>query len=97
MAIRPEQIDLWRAVPSEDPRLEFKEAKNQYDNDKLFGYCVAIANDGGGHLILGVANKPPREIVGTRAFANPIAMAEKSFTSSDLGLTSKRFNIPLAE
>lgn len=79
MAIRPEQIDLWRSVPSEDPRLEFKEAKNQYDNDKLYGYCVAIANDGGGHLILGVANTPPREIVGTRAFSNPIAMAEKIF------------------
>jgi predicted HTH transcriptional regulator len=75
----PEQIDLWRQSPSEHPRLEFKEAKTQFDNRRLYEYCVALANEGGGHLLLGVADKPPRPVVGTQAFANPMAMAEKLF------------------
>ncbi len=81
MTITPDQIDLWCSAPSETPRLEFKEAKNQFDSQKLFEYCIAIANEGGGHLVLGVANAPPRKVVGTSAFNNPIAMAEKVFHS----------------
>ena len=79
MVTTPAQIDLWRASPSEHQRLEFKEAKNQFDNQKLFEYCVAIANEGGGTLLLGIADKPPRPIVGTQAFANPIKTAEIIF------------------
>lgn len=60
MTTTPDQIDLWRSAPSEHGRLEFKEAKTQFDNDKLKEYCVALANEGGGFLILGVADKPPR-------------------------------------
>jgi ATP-dependent DNA helicase RecG len=79
MTTTPEQIDLWRQSPSEYQRLEFKEAKFQFDNRKLFEYCVALANEGGGRLLLGIADKPPRTVVGTQAFHNPIAMAEKLF------------------
>ena len=79
MSITPAQIDLWRTLPKEHQRLEFKEAKTQFDNDKLYRYCVAIANEGGGHLILGVADKPPRLVVGTQAFRDPLTMAEKLF------------------
>ncbi len=79
MTTTPEQINLWRQSPSETPCLEFKEAKNQFDNRKLYEYCVAIANEGGGCLLLGVADKPPRPVVGTRAFDDPVAMAEKLF------------------
>ena len=79
MATTPEQIDLWRQAPSEHPRLEFKEAKEQYDNRKLYEYCVAMANEGGGNLLLGVADKAPRPVVGTRAFRDPVAMAGKLF------------------
>jgi len=79
MSITPEQVDIWRAAPTETQTLEFKEAKSQYDSDKLFGYCVAIANEGGGHMILGIKNKLPREIVGTTAFPSPIAIAERIF------------------
>lgn len=50
MTITWEQIDLWRGAASETQNLEFKEAKNQYDTNKLCRYCVAIANEGGGHL-----------------------------------------------
>lgn len=75
----PQQIDLWRQVPSEHQRLEFKEAKNQFDQDKLRRYCVALANEGGGHLVLGVADRPPRAVVGTAAFPNPVAQAQDLF------------------
>ena len=51
----------------------------QFDNRKLYRYCVAIANEGGGYLILGVTDKPPRSVVGTAAFNNPVAMAAKLF------------------
>ena len=74
-----EQIDLWRKSPSENQRLEFKEAKTQLDNRKLYEYCVAIANEGGGLLILGVADKPPRPIVSTAAFNDPVAVATNLF------------------
>jgi predicted HTH transcriptional regulator len=79
MTTTPQQIDLWRSAPTETQRLEFKEAKTQFDNRKLYKYCVAIANEGGGHLLLGIADKPPRAVVGTAAFNNPIEMAEKLF------------------
>ena len=79
MATTPEQIDLWRGSPSEHQRLEFKEAKNQFDNRTLYQYCVAIANEGGGLLLMGIADKPPRVVVGTRAFNDPVAMAAKLF------------------
>jgi predicted HTH transcriptional regulator len=79
MATTPGQIDLWRQSRSEHQRLEFKEAKSQFDNQKLYAYCVAMANEGGGHLLLGVSDKAPRPVVGTAAFADPVAMAEKLF------------------
>lgn len=55
----------------EDEHLEFKEAKNNYDYDKLAKYCAAIANEGGGKFILGITDKIPRRVVGSQAFLNP--------------------------
>lgn len=81
MITTPEQIDRWRQAASEHQRLEFKEAKKQYDNKKLYRYCVAIANEGGGYLLLGIKNEPPREVVGTQAFRDPVEMASKLFDS----------------
>ncbi len=60
----------WLTNGREDEHLEFKEAKQQYDTTKLFRYCVALANEGGGHLVLGVTDKQPRRVVGTLAFQN---------------------------
>lgn len=54
----------------ESAHLEFKEAKNNYDSDKLTQYCCALANEGGGKLILGVSDKLPRSIVGSHACRN---------------------------
>lgn len=79
MTIAVEQIDLWRGSASETQNLEFKEAGNQYDTRKLCRYCVAIANEGGGHLVLGIADKPPRAVVGSQAFPNTQDIAEKLF------------------
>ena len=62
MATTPAQIDTWRQAPTEHQRLEFKEAKKQFDTHKLVEYCVALANEGGGVLLLGVADKPPRRL-----------------------------------
>ena len=73
------QIDAWRAEPSEHQNLEFKEAKTQFDNRKLYKYCVALANEGGGQLLLGIEDQPPRKVVGTAAFNDPVEMAAKLF------------------
>lgn len=40
---------------------------------------MAISNEGGGHLILGIANKLPRLVVGTSAFLSPIKVTEQIF------------------
>jgi ATP-dependent DNA helicase RecG len=65
-----EELERWMSLPSETEHVEFKEAKNQYDNTKLLKYCVALANEGGGRLILGVTDERPRQVVGTQAFLN---------------------------
>lgn len=64
------QFDQWLAEP-EGSRLEFKEAKQRYDFEKLLKYCVALANEGGGTIVLGVTDQRPRRIVGTQAFEDP--------------------------
>ncbi len=79
MATTLTQIDIWRSLASETQNLEFKEARNQYDTTKLCRYCVAIANEGGGHLVLGIADKPPRPVVGSQAFPDTLDIAEKLF------------------
>lgn len=70
MATTTEQLHQWLAEP-EGLRLEFKEAKNRFDLEKLLKYCVALANEGGGKIILGVTDLRPRRIVGTAACEEP--------------------------
>lgn len=62
-------LSHWLLAPAESEHLEFKEAKQQLDTTKLLRYCVALANEGGGYLLLGVSDKQPRRVVGTQAFA----------------------------
>lgn len=54
----------------EDEHLEFKKAENHFDFEELVRYCAAIANEGGGKMILGVTNKHARVVVGSQAFQN---------------------------
>lgn len=70
MQTTAEQLQHWLAEP-EGVRLEFKEAKQNFHFDKLVEYCVALANEGGGKIILGVTDRRPRRIAGTAAFAEP--------------------------
>lgn len=69
----PSEIDRWRTLPSETEHLEFKEAKTQIDGETLLDYCVALANEGGGRLLLGISNRPPRTVVGSRAVPDLLA------------------------
>ena len=70
------QINQWLAKPSERRRLEFKEAKNAFSKSGLCKHCVALANAGGGHLVLGVTDKPPRRVVGSAAFLGNLTAVE---------------------
>lgn len=54
----------------EDEHLEFKEAKSSFEFDELVKYCVALANENGGKLVLGVTDKFPRRVSGSKAFQN---------------------------
>ncbi len=55
---------------AEGATVEFKEAKNAFDKKELFKYCVALANEGGGALVLGATDAMPRKVVGTKAFGD---------------------------
>ena len=67
MSVSLQQLQEWMDF-KEDEHLEFKEANNRFDFEELVKYCVALANEGGGKMILGVKDKRPRRVVGTRAF-----------------------------
>ncbi len=62
-----QQFQEWLNA-KENEHLEFKEAKNRFDFEKLVKYCAAMANEGGGSIILGVTDRPPRRVVGSLAF-----------------------------
>lgn len=81
-----EELDKILSADKETEHLEFKEVSGQIsilgrdekgrENKKsLYGYCVAMGNEGGGKLILGVTDKVnpktgKRDIVGTNAIQN---------------------------
>lgn len=69
MTARLDELAAWMAS-DEDEHLEFKEAKNRYDFELLVKYCCALANEGGGHIVLGVTDRKPRRVVGSQAFAD---------------------------
>ena len=52
----------------EGEHFEFKEWKTKDDFDGLTKYACALANEGGGKIILGVSNQRPRRIVGTQVW-----------------------------
>jgi len=55
----------------ESTRIEFKAASGGFHFEELAKYCVAFANEGGGKIVLGVTDRRPRSVVGTRAFDEP--------------------------
>ena len=48
----------------EDEHLECKEAKTTFHFETLVKYCVALANEGGGWMVLGVTDHVPHHVVG---------------------------------
>ena len=56
---------------TEGETLEFKQARNRFGLDELTEYAVALANEGGGKIILGVSDQRPRNVVGSTAFSQP--------------------------
>jgi ATP-dependent DNA helicase RecG len=69
MIVTSQQLQQWLGA-KESEHLEFKEAKNNFHFEKLVKYCAALANEGGGSIVLGVTDKRPRRIVGSQAFAD---------------------------
>lgn len=55
----------------EGGRIEFKAASGGFHFEELVKYCVALANEGGGRIVLGVTDRRPRRVVGTKAFSEP--------------------------
>jgi ATP-dependent DNA helicase RecG len=70
MTITTDEITGYLQEP-EGIGFEFKEAKSGFHFDRLVEYVVALANAGGGKIILGVTDRRPRHVVGTHAFAEP--------------------------
>lgn len=70
-------IGKLKQLNESEHKVEFKEArynfpwnggghKEQKERRKCFlGYVVALANEGGGRLVLGMADKPPHDVKGT--------------------------------
>jgi ATP-dependent DNA helicase RecG len=55
----------------EGENLEFKSARGGFHFEELGKYCCALANEGGGRIVLGVTDARPRQVVGTKAFDQP--------------------------
>ena len=62
-------VELLNAPEGE--RYQFKEWKGKGDFKEAAKICCALANCGGGKLVLGVTDKRPRKVVGTTAFPQP--------------------------
>ena len=69
MKIRETIEDLLNAPEGEN--YQFKEWKNKDDLREAAKICCALANCGGGKLVLGVSDKRPRKVVGSAAFPQP--------------------------
>ncbi|MBE9065181.1 putative DNA binding domain-containing protein [Leptolyngbya cf. ectocarpi LEGE 11479] len=93
MAVDLETLNHWLQSP-ETEQLEFKEAKTQYGKDNLLRYCVALSNEGGGHLVLGVTDKLPRQVIGTQAFSSTQSLnAIKALIIDKLGFRVDVFEL----
>ena len=64
-----QDLEKWMQ-DAEGENLEFKAARGEFSFDKLTKYSVAIANEKGGRIILGVTDKRPRAVCGTQSFVD---------------------------
>jgi ATP-dependent DNA helicase RecG len=68
--LSPEPVKELLNVP-EGENVEFKEAAQRFDFSELTRIACALANCGGGMIVLGVSNDRPRRVVGSQAFSQP--------------------------
>lgn len=73
-----DELERWMAG-IEDEHTEFKKAAQSFSFDKIVDYSIAIANEGGGKLVLGVTNARPRRVVGTSAVADTTQIKTRLF------------------
>lgn len=76
------QLERWLRQSEEHERLEFKHARTKFDFTRLVQYCVALANEGGGHLILGVSDHFPRKVLGSSAFEGKLQKVKANLTQA---------------
>src|SRR3989338_3054869 len=100
MTTTPEQFERWLSR-LEDENLEFKEAKFSFSESKdLPDYVAALANEGGGKLILGVkeirdGNHKKYFVTGTKAFDGTwIQLAHRIFQNQRIKVEVEEFDHP---
>ena len=81
-------LESLKLLKESEDHIEFKEAKNDFNynggshNDPkerrhcILGYVAALANEGGGRLVFGMADKRPHDIVGTSYEKNNLGALE---------------------
>ena len=52
----------------EGEKVRIQGSQKGYHFDKLVKYCAALANEGGGIIVLRVTDKRPRKVVGSQSF-----------------------------
>ena len=92
MQTQPDEFAHLLATP-EGSHIEFKEAKGEYRFEKLLDYCVALANEGGGRVVLGVTDRKitlqgiEREEVVRRKLREPLVVP---FASREIARINRR-------
>lgn len=79
------------SAPSEDEGLEFKSAVGAFNKDKLCEYVSAIANSGGGSLVMGVSDTPPRRFIGTAAFTDLVGLRDYVYAATRWKVETREF------
>jgi len=87
-----ELINKWLNM-EEDEHVEFKEAKNQIDSRELAEYCIALANEGGGHLVLGISRQRPRQLVSSNAIKDTNETKHKLYQQLHLRVEIQEFQV----
>lgn len=75
-------IEKFKKLKESEDKVEYKKAKTQfnYKNSRrsILGYVTALANEGGGKLILGMTDTYPHEVVGTTYYKESEGQLEEN-------------------
>lgn len=87
------QLEEWMRC-KEGENFEFKEWKTGHNYEEFARYCCALANEGGGRFILGVTDKRPRRVVGSKAFPQPEQTRKKICQQIPLAIDFEEIHHP---